>query len=127
MSETRTITYNLPFPPSVNTYWRTFKGRMLLSERGREFRTEVAASILANGFPEKLTGRLRVQVVLCPPDRRRRDLDNSLKGLLDSLQHAGVYQDDEQIDDLHVMRGPIIANGDALVIVNEIDQGTPND
>lgn len=120
MSETRSVTFCLPFPPSVNTYWRTFKGRMLLSERGRVFRTEVAASILQNGFPEKMTGRLKVQVVLCPPDKRRRDLDNSLKGILDSLQHAGVYRDDEQIDDLHVMRGEVTPNGEALVIVESI-------
>ena len=33
-----------------------------------------------------------------PPDRRRRDLDNLQKPLLDALQHAGVYEDDSQID-----------------------------
>ena len=33
-----------------------------------------------------------------PPDRRRRDLDNLLKPALDALQHAGVYEDDSQVD-----------------------------
>jgi crossover junction endodeoxyribonuclease RusA len=33
-----------------------------------------------------------------PPDRRRRDLDNIQKPVLDALQHAGVYEDDSQID-----------------------------
>ena len=36
------------------------------------------------------------------PDRRRRDLDNLLKALLDSMTHAGVMQDDALIEDLRV-------------------------
>jgi crossover junction endodeoxyribonuclease RusA len=39
------------------------------------------------------------------PDRRRRDLDNVLKSTLDSLTHAGVWDDDSQIDQLSVERG----------------------
>jgi crossover junction endodeoxyribonuclease RusA len=45
-----------------------------------------------------------------PPDRRRRDLDNIQKPVLDALQHARVYQDDSQVDLLVTRRcGP--ANG----------------
>lgn len=33
-----------------------------------------------------------------PPDRRRRDLDNLQKPTLDAMQHAGVYEDDSQVD-----------------------------
>jgi crossover junction endodeoxyribonuclease RusA len=33
-----------------------------------------------------------------PPDRRQRDLDNLQKPALDAMEHAGVYQDDSQID-----------------------------
>jgi len=39
-----------------------------------------------------------------PPDRRRRDLDNLLKSVLDALEHAGVYADDSQVDLLVVRR-----------------------
>ncbi len=111
---------SLPYPPTMNTYWRTFRGRMLLSERGRDFRTEVMASILVNGKPNTLTGRLRVQIEASPPDKRRRDIDNIVKPLLDALAHAGVYADDEQIDELHVKRGPVVKNGDCLVIVEAL-------
>ena len=41
--------------------------------------------------------------------RRRRDLDNILKSLLDSLTHAGVWEDDSQITDLRIRKGPHIA------------------
>jgi crossover junction endodeoxyribonuclease RusA len=47
---------------------------------------------------------LGVHVHVGPPDRRRRDLDNTQKALLDSLQHAGVYRDDSQINDLRITR-----------------------
>jgi crossover junction endodeoxyribonuclease RusA len=43
-------------------------------------------------------------VIATPPDHRRRDLDNILKALQDSMQAAGVYNDDHQIDDLRVTR-----------------------
>lgn len=46
-----------------------------------------------------------------PPDRRRRDLDNILKSLLDSITHAGVIEDDSLIDDLHIVRRELRKNG----------------
>ena len=48
--------------------------------------------------------RLSVLINAYPPDRRKRDLDNILKSLLDALQHARVYPDDSQIDRLTIIR-----------------------
>jgi hypothetical protein len=31
-----------------------------------------------------------VEILLYPPDNRRRDIDNYTKGLFDALTHAGV-------------------------------------
>ncbi len=52
-----------------------------------------------------------------PPDRRRRDLDNLLKSVLDALEHAGVYADDSQIDLLVTKRREVVPNGRLLVRV----------
>jgi crossover junction endodeoxyribonuclease RusA len=50
---------------------------------------------------------LAVHITACPPDNRRRDLDNLLKATLDAMQHAGLYDDDSQIDSLKITRGPV--------------------
>ncbi len=96
-------TFDLPWPPSVNHYWRTWKNRHLISKEGRAYRTTVAGLL----SPCPLAGRLSVAVQAFPPDRRVRDLDNLLKSLLDALQHAGVYGDDSQIDRILIERGEV--------------------
>lgn len=91
----------LPYPPSVNHYWRRVGAKTLISREGRRFREEVV------GFYRQLKVRaidrpVRVNVVAFRPDRRRRDIDNILKSLLDALDHAGAYEDDSLVWDLRV-------------------------
>lgn len=90
------LRYVLPFPPSVNRYYRHVGYRTLLSREGREYRAMVL-SLLAGRVGQPLSGQLEVQLDLYPPDARRRDWDNFQKGIWDSLQHAGVYLDDSQV------------------------------
>ena len=84
------IILTLPFPPSVNGYWRNINGRTLISAKGRAYKKAVARLVQWNHAANKLQGRLVVLVALHPPDRRKRDIDNSMKALLDSMQAAGV-------------------------------------
>jgi crossover junction endodeoxyribonuclease RusA len=49
-----------------------------------------------------ITGPIKLEVIATRPDRRRRDVDNLLKSLLDALDHAEVYEDDSQIQDLRI-------------------------
>ena len=55
-----------------------------------------------------------------PPDLRRRDLDNLLKPTLDALQHAGVYEDDSQVDLLMTRRGGVVPGGRLAVRMTEL-------
>jgi crossover junction endodeoxyribonuclease RusA len=50
-------------------------------------------------------------------DRRIADIDNRVKAALDALTHAGVYDDDSQIDELLVCRGEIVKGGRLGVMV----------
>lgn len=115
MSET--ISLKLPWPPTANTYYRHVGAKVLLSRSGRDYREAVQA-LLAGGF-EPLAGRVRVTLSCHAPDNRRRDLDNLTKGLLDSLTHAKIWNDDSQIDDLRIIRMPAIKGGTVLVEVEE--------
>jgi len=90
------FTFNLPYPPSINHYFRVFRGRTVISAKGRAFRHRVC-SILAAAGVRPMAGRLCVSVDIYPPDRRRRDVDNTLKALLDALEHGGAYVNDAQI------------------------------
>jgi crossover junction endodeoxyribonuclease RusA len=53
-----------------------------------------------------LTGQLAIEIRAYPPDKRKRDLDNILKSLLDSLTHAGLIVDDSQFDAIAIARLP---------------------
>lgn len=113
----------LPFPPSVNTYWRhpttgRLAGRHLISEKGREYRQAVIAEAGRYQLP-KMQGKLSVHIDAFPPDNRRRDLDNMMKGLLDGLVHAQVIEDDSQIDKLSIERGVVCKGGRVRVYVSE--------
>lgn len=101
----REYSVSLPWPPSINTYWRRVGERTLLSRKGREYRRAcglIVGSVLGEIYP--MTERLTIAIVAHQPDLRVRDLDNLLKAPLDALEHAGVYMSDSQIDDLRITR-----------------------
>lgn len=110
----------IPFPPSVNTYYSTVRGRRVLTKKGRLYKEWVTQSILCQEKISTLTGRIALYASLHPPDNRRRDIDNFLKSLLDALGQAGVYDDDSQIDELHIRRGEKIESGAAFVTCREL-------
>jgi crossover junction endodeoxyribonuclease RusA len=110
----------LPWPPSVNMYWRTVSGRIIISSDGRAYRKAVADQILIQRAQKHFDGPLRLTVGAHRPDNRRRDLDNLLKATLDSLAHAGVYEDDSQIKDLRIYWAPSIG-GMLKITIEELE------
>lgn len=86
----------LPYPPSINHYWRHVGPRVLISRQGRKYRTQVMDLCRRKNITT-IRGPLSVEIELHMPDRRRRDIDNVLKAMLDALQWGGVYEDDNQV------------------------------
>lgn len=113
-------TMTLPWPPTVNHYWRHVDGKVLISATGRRYRSNVGWLCKASGVRFALGARLSVEIQAFPPDRRRRDLDNLSKSLLDALGHGGVYADDSQIDRLLICRGDPEPAGKVIVTVTEL-------
>lgn len=121
----------LPWPPTVNHYWgqRVAKGRItkFIGDKGVKFRKDVIEGVKPHlDHCEKhygLGARLSMCVLISPPDRRRRDIDNLSKALLDALEHAGAYPDDEQIDSLMLIRNKdaIVKDGKIVVILGTCD------
>lgn len=112
------IKITMPFPPTVNTYYRNVNGRTLMSRKGREFRELALKCCAWQKAPAIAIGtRLSVILNLYPPDKRHWDIDNRVKAVLDGLQHAGVIPDDEQVDRLTINRCPISKDDDRVDIV----------
>lgn len=119
-----TVRLDLPFPPSTNHYWRGTEGsKRVLTRAAREFRARALAAVLEQGAPRfDREARLRVEVTLNPPNRLRRDIDNfGGKALLDALQHAGVFPDDSQVDELRIVRGRVVKGGQAVVTIQPFE------
>jgi Holliday junction resolvase RusA-like endonuclease len=91
----------LPYPPSANAYWRTWKGRILVSAEARKYKQGVRLRALTAGV-RPMSGPVMVALGVYRP-RKTGDLDNTLKVLLDSL--CGVaFEDDAQVVELHAIR-----------------------
>ena len=118
----------LPWPPTVNSYWRhRVIGKLAtvyVSADGQAYRKAVNLCLMEHGIKTyAIEGDLRVEIEVFAPDRRKRDIDNLLKSLLDSLTHAQVWKDDNQIADLRIYRNKQIA-GIVKVRVYELEPPT---
>ncbi len=118
------ITLTLPYPPSVNQTWRHVGNKVLLSKHGRAYRIAVGRAVLHQRGNKHLSGPLKVQIDMHPPDNRKRDADNALKSACDALQHAGVFDDDYQIFDLRIVRKDKIPGGLLYVTIAEVSENT---
>ena len=113
------LEFELPYPPSINHYWRRVGPRTLISREGRRFRERVVAA-LASHNRQPVVGPLAVEVDVHPPDNRRRDIDNIAKALLDALQHGGAYADDGQIVRLTIEKRQSVENGTTIVRIRNL-------
>jgi crossover junction endodeoxyribonuclease RusA len=109
----------LPYPPSVNSYWGFHGHRRFLTPKAIAFKSETDCIVKENNV--KLgKERLQIEITLYPPDKRIRDIDNSIKSCLDALVQAGAFEDDSQIDVLIVQRGEIVKGGQSKIFLKKL-------
>lgn len=91
-----TVRLELPYPPSVNHYYRHFRGRVVISAKGRAYRESVRTQLKCEDV-QMFPGNIELIIDAYPPDNRRRDADNLEKCLFDSLVAGGLIVDDCKI------------------------------
>lgn len=125
------LTLKLPYPPTVN-HSKTI-GRTVTTRTGKRLQyrvnsdaTNIFYSLVATIIAQQTVRfadaaiRLEVWVSLHPPNKRRSDIDNRIKILLDSLQRGGLIANDYQIARLIVERKGIITGGAVIVTIKII-------
>lgn len=119
----------VPWPPSANRIWRIGNGKAYLSPKYKEFKKNVEAEVRkATGEAPKplLSGKFDVEITLYPPTRRKRDVDNCVKPILDALTSAGVWRDDEDVWQVLVRRSFVRRSGYAYVVIKPFREGVDN-
>lgn len=112
----------LPYPPSVNHYYKRGGHGVYLTTRAKTFRNNVAIRAIDFLRANKtLRGPIEVELFAHPPDGKLRDLDNLLKATLDSLTHAAVIGDDSQIKKLSVEWCRRIKGGRMVCVLHPLD------
>jgi len=119
----------LPFPPSVNNYWKnvSYKKRGILikgkalTPKARQFRIEGLITIRKQ-YPvhEVINSPVKMLIHLHPPSLRKYDVDNFNKGILDVLTHANIWVDDDLVHDLRVMKCIKRKGGSVIVKIERL-------
>lgn len=112
----------LPYPPSANRIWRkNGAGRIYLVPNAKAFKGLVRDLVVTGKFSGFGAALLKIKIEIYPPDKRKRDIDNVIKILLDALKFAGMYDDDCQIKKLEIAMLETKKNGEVLVKIEELN------
>lgn len=96
------IEINNILPISVNAAYRTWKGRILISVKGREFKKFLINAFESKNIP-KIEGVIGMDIEYFFKDRRNRDIDNYQKILIDCMKDI-LFEDDKMIYNLNLKK-----------------------
>jgi len=87
----------LPWPPTVNSYYGGgTHGRRYVTHKGKAF-CERVVDICEQHNVQQITHGVAVIARMHPPDKRKRDVDNYWKALLDAMTAGRVWDDDSRV------------------------------
>ena len=116
----------LPFPISVNAIWTSGRRGTYRSARYKEWILRAYDSVHGLPLGPPTTERVRVTLTFHGATRRSYDIDNHAKAVGDFLESSGVVENDDQIDQMFLLRGQIEpGNGFVRVQVEEIFGNLP--
>lgn len=103
--------FRLPMPPSVNACYRAVNGRTILSKGYRAWREKATEAAQAVSYDRAGDRPVSVFIRLYADSRRRYDIDNRTKPVLDLLELLEVFDDDSQVERLHVRKHQPLGTG----------------
>lgn len=110
----------LPWPPTVNNYYVKTQRGVFISQKGRKYRSLVAESIIGQMPNVHIEDRMLIEIIMYPPDNRKRDLDNYKKAMFDACTEAGLWADDSLIDQDFTYRGEVAKpSGSVFIRISE--------
>ncbi len=118
--ETQEVSFSIPYPRklSVNRYLSRTKTGVHKNPLVARYNAEVF--YIVRLLPRFEGKKINLSIQVFPPDNRKMDLDNCLKVVLDALQYAGLFNNDNQVDGLYVRRCEIVENGRLDIVVKEL-------
>ena len=85
----------LPWPPTVNHLHTVHMGRKILSSKARRWYEECGWVVRTQSSSSLDVRRVEIVIDLRPPSRRRYDIDNRIKPVLDVLVKNHIIPDDD--------------------------------
>jgi Holliday junction resolvase RusA-like endonuclease len=113
-----TAILTLPFPPTTNHAYATVNSRRVKTKEAKSY-AAFAASLAKAAYvtePFNTSDRLEVELILHAPDRRRYDIMNREKILIDAIAQVLGF-DDQQIDFFTITRGHHDANDPRAIVI----------
>lgn len=115
--EVGALTVFLPFPPSVNNLFKNVGRSRKPSADYLAWQEEAGWALKGAGaHRSRVSGAVRIDLLLSPPDKRRRDLDNLAKAPLDLIVKHGLIEDDSKVTELRLRWHPDAHHGCTIII-----------
>jgi crossover junction endodeoxyribonuclease RusA len=86
-------------PVTINSYYKKFKNRLIISKEGVEYKDAILAK-LPHDSALQLRGAVKLDLEFHFTDRRVHDLDNLFKPIIDILKNK-LFEDDKEIYEIH--------------------------
>lgn len=102
------IVVHLPYPVSTNAIWRSNRGRVHRSKAYTAWLQQAGLQWLSQkkNQPKGISGRFKAYIVFAEPkNKRRRDVDNLHKAILDFCKSHGLVKDDSLCRALYLRWG----------------------
>ena len=124
------IKLDLPWPVSANGYWQSVGKRLVKTKQARDYISKVTLDLMEaraeHGLkPFKNGTELAMAISAHYPKRKGpdADLDNLTKVLIDALEVAGVYDNDNCLRHVQITRESGVPEGLVRVYLRPIKSG----